>query len=52
MTTDKRFSALFFPRQLGLRHYETAWMMLHQLRRAMVNFAREPLRGAVEIDDT
>jgi len=25
---------------------------LHKLRRAMVNVAREPLRGEVEIDDT
>ena len=32
--------------------YETAWMLLHKLRRAMVNAAREPLRGEVEIDDT
>ena len=53
MTTDKRgVSALFLQRQLGLRRYETAWMMLHKLRRAMVNFAREPLGGAVEIDAT
>src|ERR1700682_2716696 len=27
-------------------------MMLHKLRRAMVNAAREPLRGEVEVDDT
>ena len=53
MTTDKRgISALLLQRQLGLRRYETAWMMLHKLRRAMVNVAREPLRGEVEIDDT
>ena len=26
--------------------------MLHKLRRAMVNIAREPLRGEVEVDDT
>lgn len=53
MTTDKRgVSALLLQRQLGLRRYETAWMMLHKLRRAMVNLAREPLRGEVEIDDT
>ena len=38
MTTDKRgVSALFIQRQLGLRRYETAWLMLHKLRRAMVN---------------
>lgn len=35
-------SALLLPRQLGLRRYETAWMLLHKLRRAMVNVAREP----------
>jgi transposase-like protein/ribosomal protein L37AE/L43A len=53
MTTDKRgVSALLLQRQLGLRRYETAWMMLHKLRQAMVNSAREPLRGEVEVDDT
>ncbi len=53
MTTDKRgVSALLIQRQLGLRRYETAWMMLHKLRRAMVNAAREPLHGEIELDDT
>ena len=53
MTTDKRgVSALLLQRQLGLSRYETAWMMLHKLRRAMVNAGREPLRGEVEVDDT
>src|SRR5205823_6469286 len=53
MTTDKRgLSALLLQRQLGLPRYETAWMMLHKLRRAMVNVAREPLHGEVEIDET
>lgn len=51
--TDKRgMSALLLQRHLGLRRYETAWMLLHKLRRAMVNAAREPLHGEVEIDDT
>jgi transposase-like protein len=51
--TDKRgMSALLLQRQLGLRRYETAWMLLHKLRRAMVHAAREPLHGDVEIDDT
>jgi transposase-like protein len=51
--TDKRgMSALLLQRQLGLKRYETAWMLLHKLRRAMVNAAREPLHGTVEIDDT
>ena len=53
MTTDKRgVSALLLQRQLGLSSYETAWMMLHKLRRAMVNASREQLRGEVEVDDT
>ncbi len=51
--TDKRgISALLLQRQLGLTRYETAWMLLHKLRRAMVNAARESLHGDVEIDDT
>lgn len=53
MTTDKRgVSALLVQRQLGLSCYETAWMMLHKLRRAMVNATREPLHGEVEVDET
>jgi transposase-like protein len=53
MTTDKRgISALLLQRQLAIRRYETAWLILHKLRRAMVNAAREPLHGEVEIDDT
>ena len=53
MTTDKRgISALLLQRQLAMRRYETAWLILHKLRRAMVNAAREPLHGDVEIDDT
>lgn len=52
MTTDKRgISALLLQRQLGLRRYETAWLMLHKLRRAMVNSAREALWGDVELDE-
>jgi transposase-like protein len=51
--TDKRgISALLLQRQLGLHRYETAWMMLHKLRRAMVNATREPLHDEVEVDDT
>jgi transposase-like protein len=53
MTTDKRgVSASLLQRQLGLRRYETAWMMLHKFRRAMINLAREPIRGEVEVGDT
>ena len=52
MTVGKRgVSALLLQRQLALRRYETAWMMLHKLRQAMVNMAREPLHGEVEVDE-
>src|SRR5205823_2368050 len=53
MTTNKRgVSALLLQRQLALRRYETAWMMLHKFRRAMVSLTRVSLRGEVEVDDT
>ena len=53
MTTDKRgISALLLQRQLGICRCETAWRILHKLRRAMVNATREPLHGEVELDDT
>ena len=29
-----------------------AWMMLHQLRRAMVNVSRDQLHGEIEVDDS
>src|ERR1700674_2085647 len=53
MTTDKRgISALLRQRQMGLRRYETAWMLLHKLRRAMVHATREPLQRGGEIGAT
>ena len=53
VTTEKRgVSALFLQRQLGLICYESTWMMLHKLRRAMVNTSRDPLCGEVEVDET
>ncbi|MGC1812655.1 MAG: IS1595 family transposase [Solirubrobacterales bacterium] len=45
-------SAKQLQRQLGIGRYETAWLILHKLRRAMINPEREPLRGEVEIDET
>jgi molybdenum-dependent DNA-binding transcriptional regulator ModE len=44
-------SALQLRRQLGIR-YETAWTMLHKLRRAMRRPERERLFGKVEADET
>ena len=45
-------SALQLQRQLGLPRYETAWMMLQKLRRAMVRPDRTPLHETVEVDET
>lgn len=45
-------SALGLQRVLGLGSYQTAWMMLHRLRRAMVRPDRERLGGTVEVDET
>lgn len=45
-------SALGLKRVLGLGSYETAWMMLHKLRRAMVRPGRDKLSGVVEVDET
>jgi transposase-like protein len=44
-------SAKQLQRQLGIGRHETAWMMLHKLRRAMVAPEREPLKREVEADE-
>jgi transposase-like protein len=44
-------SAVQLQRQLGISRHETAWMMLHKLRRAMVAPEREPLKGEIEADE-
>ncbi len=44
-------SAKQLQRQLALTRYETAWLILHKLRRAMVAPERALLRGEVEIDE-
>ena len=45
-------SALGLQRVLGLGSYETAWTILHRLRRAMVCSGRELLHGEIEVDET
>lgn len=45
-------SALGLQRTLGLGSYETAWAMLHKLRRATVRPDRELLSGRIEVDET
>lgn len=44
-------SALDLQRAIGMS-YETAWTVLHKLRRAMVREGRESLAGVVEVDET
>jgi transposase-like protein/predicted RNA-binding Zn-ribbon protein involved in translation (DUF1610 family) len=44
-------SAKQLQRQLGLSRYETAWLILQKLRRAMVAPEREPLKREVEVDE-
>lgn len=44
-------SALGLQRVLGRGSYETAWVWLHKLRRAMVRPDRDRLRGSVEVDE-
>lgn len=45
-------SALGLQRVLGLGSYQTAWVWLHKLRRAMVRPGRDRLSGRVEVDET
>ena len=45
-------SALGIQRVLGLGSYQTAWVWLHKLRRAMVRPDRDRLSGWVEVDET
>ena len=52
VTTQKNgASASGLQRVLGLKRYETAWTMLHKLRRAMVRPGRDLLMGRVEVDE-
>jgi len=45
-------SALGLQRVLGLGSYQTAWTVLHKLRRAMVRPSRDQLSDRVEVDET
>src|SRR6185437_4155192 len=52
VTTQKNgASALGLQRILGLNRYETAWTILHRLRRAMVRPGRDLLEGRIEVDE-
>lgn len=51
-TSKTGISAKELQRDMGLGSYETAWMMLHRFRRAMVFADRSKLSGYVEMDET
>jgi hypothetical protein len=53
-TQTPGMSALQFQRQLGIKRYETAFLMLHKLRAAMVRPGRDRIgaKWAVELDET
>ncbi len=50
--TKHGVSALGLQRLLGLGSYETAWSLLHKLRRAMVRPGRDQLTAEIEVDET
>lgn len=53
ITSQKNgMSAQGLQQVLGLGSYETAWALLHKLRRAMIRPGRDRLRGTVEVDET
>jgi transposase-like protein len=45
-------SAVQLQRQLAIARYETAWLILQKLRRAMIAPEREPLKDEVEVDES
>src|ERR671927_512847 len=51
-THKKRMAARQLWLQFGLGSYKPAWLLLRDLRRAMVDPEREPLAGLVEVDET
>ena len=44
-------SALGLKRVLGLKSYETTWLMMHKLRTAMVRPNRDRLVGSIQVDE-
>ena len=52
MDAKKGVSALQLQRHLGLGSYESAWYMVHRIRKSMVDPDAPPLTGTVEMDET
>lgn len=51
VSAKQGMSALQLKRAMGLGSYETAWVHLHKLRRAMVRPGRDLLASLVEVDE-
>jgi transposase-like protein len=51
-TAKSGVSALALKRTLQIGSYQTAWAMLHRLRRVLIRPGRELLSGQVEVDET
>ncbi len=50
-THSNSISALQLQPKLGVS-YKTAWLLLHKLRRAMVDPDRTPLSGDIDVDES
>jgi len=50
-TQKDGISAKSLQDNLGMNRYESAWLLLHKLRVAMLRSDREPLSGVVEVDE-
>lgn len=52
MDAKKGCSAMQLQRHLGLGSYESAWYMVHRIRKSMVDTNPAPLTGIIEVDET
>ena len=50
-TQKDGISAKSLQDNLGINSYQSAWLLLHKLRVAMIRSDREPLTGIVEVDE-
>jgi len=51
-TTKKSISALELKRKLGIKSYQTAWLLLHKIRKSMNDSNDIFLNSDVEVDET